>query len=165
MSIWERFNNIASSDEVNNAKNEFTPLAEGKYVVTLEEVKPAETQSGFPKIEFKFRTLENRIIFFNQLLQTTNPDMTAKNIANAVVILGKLANEEIHFTNMSDLESKIYGIPLNVNQYDIELSYRYSGDKAYPQVKVIGLHTDGGTTSSDGFMNLPNGLEDELPFN
>lgn len=163
MSMWERFDNLATAEEVVSAKNEFTPIAEGEYEVILEELKPDETQSGIPKISGKFRTMTNRVIFYNQLLQNVNnPQFTAKNIAQAVDTLSVMLGEDITFVSMSQLESKIYEVQTGT-KFKIEVSYgKNDFDKKFPNVKVIEKLNENG---SAGFMNIPDGIDQELPFN
>ena len=98
--LWERFENIATTEEVESAKAEFTPMAEGRYKVRLEEIEAGESKSGLPMLKGKFRVIEsNRVIFYNQVLQNLSyPFITAKNIASATIFINGLTHEALEFT-------------------------------------------------------------------
>lgn len=138
-SLWERFEGIASAEEVAEAKNTFEPIKAGDYTVTLEELAPAESKDGLPMLKGKFRTEENRIIFFNQNIQNLNyPNMTAVNIAEAVAFIGSIMGKEITFTGLSALAKLVETIKLG-GKYIVKVSYAVKDtENKFPKVKVVG---------------------------
>lgn len=138
MSNWDRFDTIATPEEVNEAKSKYAPLEAGFYIAKLEELLPAESQNGLPMLKGKFRTLENRVIFYNQNLQNiSNPNMTAVNVAEAVEFVGKLLGEEVVFTGLSKFEETVKSVTLG-EQYKISVSYgKKDEEMKYPKLKII----------------------------
>ena len=156
--LWERFNTIATPDEVNNAKSEFTPLDEGTYRCLLEEIQPSESQSGLPMLKGKFRMIEgNRIIFYNQLLQNiSNPKMTAINIAEAVKFISDLTGQEYEFTNLGDMADFVSSIPSGT-EHMVTVKYGAKDiDRKYPKLKVSAVPNE-----DDIFQSAD---EEDLPF-
>lgn len=141
--LWDRFDGIASADEVSEAKaniGSYEPIEAGDYIVTLEELVPAESKDGLPMLKGKFRTEEsNRVIFYNQMLQNLNyPNMTAVNIAEAVNFVGAILEEEIEFKGLSALAELVGTIPMG-GSYIIKVSYaKKDTDMKYPKIKVLG---------------------------
>ena len=46
-------------------------------------------------------------------------------------------------------------------EYDIHLTYEEKDvDKKFPKIEIIQVVTGG-----DGFMNIPDGIDEQLPFN
>lgn len=139
MSVWERFDDIASVDEVVDAKNKFTPIEAGEYEVALEELKPDENKDGLPMLKGKFRILDsNRFVFYNQNLQNLNyPDMTASMIADAVNFVGNLMDEEIEYKGLTDLAQKVESITLG-EVYKIKVFYGTKDlEMKFPKIKVL----------------------------
>jgi len=97
--LWERFDDIAKPEEVEEAKNEFTPVEEGTYNCIVEEIQASETKDNLPMVKGKFRMVENnRIIFYNQPLQNLNyPEMTARNIAGVVTLIGGIMGKDLDY--------------------------------------------------------------------
>ena len=158
--LWERFENIATPEEVESAKAEFTPMAEGMYKVRLEEIEAGEIKSGLPMLKGKFRVIEsNRVIFYNQVLQNLSyPFITAKNIASATIFINGLTHEELEFTGIGALAERVAGITMG-GEYDIQLTYEEKDvDKKFPKIEIIQVVTGG-----EEFMTVPDGIE-ELPF-
>jgi hypothetical protein len=122
--IWDRFENIASADEVTEAKKKYEPVDAGEYDAVLEKIEPAESQNGQPMIKGQFRTVEgNRTLFYNQNLQNINyPDMTAVNIAEAVKFISAITGEDVEFTGMGAFATLISEIPCG-QVYRIKVSY------------------------------------------
>lgn len=156
--LWTRFDSIATSDEVEVAKAKFKPLDSGNYDVVLEGIEAGEAKSGLPMLKVKFRTTSNRLLFVNQMLQNlNNPEMTAINIANAVVLVSSLMNEDIVYTGMEKLAETIEQCANDYvgMQYKINVSY---GDKdtdmSFPKVRVL----------SDYESIAPLDDDDETPF-
>lgn len=137
--LWERFNNIASADEVLEAKSKFAPLTAGTYKVKLEKLKADQNKDGLPMIKGQFRTVEgNRVIFYNQQLQNLNyPDMTAVNIGKAVAFLSALTGEDIEFTNLGALADKIATIPKETF-HTVAVSYKEKDiEQKWPELKIV----------------------------
>lgn len=137
--IWARFDDIAKPEEVMEIKSSFTPIEEGEYDVVLEELAPSESRNGLPMLKGKFRIKENnRILFYNQLLQNMNSEWaTAKNIAEAVDFVSGLLGEEIEFTGLIALAELIETIPLGL-ECRVEVSYGANDlEKKFTQLKVV----------------------------
>lgn len=137
--IWERFENIASKDEVASAKSQFSPLLAGDYKAMLETIEPSESKTGLPMIKGKFRTVEgNRVIFYNQTLQNlSNPNMTAINIAEAVTFIGGLLGEDIEFDGLGAFANLIGTIPTGV-EYMVNVAYgKNDYEMKFPKLKII----------------------------
>lgn len=157
--IWERFESIATPDEVVEAKTQFAPIETGSYKMTLEEIAPAESKDGLPMVKGKFRIADsNRVVFYNQNLQNLNyPNMTAVNIAEAVTFISGIVNEEVEFTGLSAFADLISGIQVG-GMYNVEVNYgKNDYDKKFPKLKILGI-------VDEDFMNIPDGIEEELPF-
>lgn len=145
--LWERFEGIASPDEVAEAKakNNFEPVEAGEYKVTLEVLTPAENKDGLPMLKGQFRIIDNnRCIFYNQMLKNINyPDMTAINIADAITFLSAITGEELVYESMSKLEEIINGVQIG-ESYNIKVSYskKDKEDMKYPKIKVLSKATN-----------------------
>lgn len=168
-SVWERFNNIASSEEVKEAmekKKEFAPLEAGEYECVLEEMTPALNKTGLPMLKGKFRTKENRVIFYNQMLQNLNyPEMTAVNIADAIDFVGGLTGEELSIEELggiSGFENYISEKVIFGSVYKVRVSYgKKDVEKQFPKLAIIRDISD-----NEDFVNIPDNVEDDgLPFN
>ena len=124
MSIWDRFEGMASAEEVKNARDSFKPLPVGEYDMKLEEITASESQKGLPMIKGKFRTVEgNRVVFYNQnLMNMEKPELTEKNIAEGVEFISKLMGEEYEFTTLTALSEAIGAIVIG-EVYKIRVSY------------------------------------------
>lgn len=143
--LWERFENIASVDEVADARVQFTPVQAGDYDAMLESIEPSESKNGLPMIKGKFRLVaNNRIVFYNQTLQNLNyPDMTAKNIAEAVNFISGLLGQDIEFQGLGHLASLIYEIPSG-KICRINVSYGKGDDEMkFPKLKIVDAGFDG----------------------
>lgn len=137
--LWERFESIATAEEVENAKPQYTPIEAGNYFAVLESIQPAESQNGMPMLKGKFRTVEgNRVIFYNQMLQNLNsPDMTAVNIAEAVAFVGALLDEEVTFKGMGKFAEVVESVPTG-GLYTIKISYgKKDLEMKYPKIKIV----------------------------
>lgn len=144
MGLWERFDDIANADEVKEAKFENTPLQAGTYTMTLQEIKAAESKNGLPMIKGVFRLDNNRPVYYNQMLQNLNyPDLTAKNIAEALNFISGLIGEEIDYNGLSDLERIIDGIEAGLVA-SINVTYgKKDYEQKFPILKVEGLVDNG----------------------
>lgn len=167
MGIWERFDNLATDVEVQEAlekQKEFAPLPAGDYYCTLEELLASESKSGLPMLKGKFRTLENRVIFYNQMLQNLSyPEMTAVNIAEAVSFLSGLSGKELKFTTVGALEQVIESIPINAeNIIKVNVSYGAKDiEQKFTKIKILEINA----TPPNDFMAIPDGVDSDLPFN
>lgn len=143
MSIWERFNDIASAEEVLEAKTQFEPLDAGTYKMTLQEIKPDENKDGLPMIKGKLKTEEGKTVFYNQMLQNiSNPRMTAVNISEAVKFIEGLSGEEYAFENLGALATKIEEIAEQfVNtEYIVAVTYGTKDiERKFPKLKIEGF--------------------------
>ena len=143
MSIWERFNDIASPEEVLEAKTQFEPLDAGTYKMTLQEIKPDENKDGLPMIKGKLKTEEGKTVFYNQMLQNiSNPRMTAVNISEAVKFIEGLSGEEYAFENLGSLATKIEQIAEQfVNtEYIVAVTYGAKDiERKFPKLKIEGF--------------------------
>ena len=140
MSLWERFNNIATVDEVEVAKAVYTPVEAGKYYAILNKIEAGESSSGLPMLKASFKLESGRLVFVNQVLQNPNyPDMTAGNIARALDFVEKIIGEDIKFTSLGDFAELIENIKINPDvTYVIEVSYADKDtEHKFAQVKII----------------------------
>lgn len=137
--VWERFDGIASAEEVTEAKTQFAPIDAGDYEMVLEELKPAESADGLPMIKGKFRTVEgNKVVFYNQMLQNLNyPNMTAVNIAEAVTFVGGLIGEDIEFTGLTKFAETVESVTVG-ETYTINVSYgKKDTEKKFAKLKFV----------------------------
>lgn len=156
--VWERFDSIASADEVIEAKAKFTPIEAGDYTATLEKLEPSTSNNGSPMLKGQFRTDSNKVVFYNQMLENANnPQMTAVNIAEAVAFISSVIGEEIEFTGLSKLADKVSAIEL-YGRYNIRISYGAKDlDMKFPKIKVLGK-----VSTDTSFLEVE---DDSLPFN
>lgn len=141
MGIWENFDDIASTEEVQNATAKYSPVNAGDYEAVLENIEPSFSKNNLPMIKGKFRLLEGgRLVFYNQMLQNLNyPDMTADNIAEAKEFIEKLSDEEFEFAGLDDLATRVQEIKLG-GTYKIRITYgKKDYDKKFPKIKCLGI--------------------------
>lgn len=146
--VWERFESIATVDEVESAKSKFTPIDPGNYEAVLEELVPGESKDGLPMLKGRFGMVaDNRKVFYNQMLQNLNyPDMTAVNIADAVAFISRLVGEDIEFAGLGKLADMVtdIGNPTSEatvigNTYNIKVSYgKKDIEMKFPKISVVG---------------------------
>lgn len=137
--IWDRFDTIASIEEVESVEVEFAPIEAGDYECVLSELKPSESRQGLPMIKGKFACVEGgRSIFYNQMLQNiNNPEYTARNIRSAQWFVEKLLGQKIEYKGMSDFANVVSSVPAG-GRYIINVSYGEKDiDKKYPRLKVV----------------------------
>lgn len=137
--IWDRYESIASVEEVSASKAKYAPIEAGDYEVVLESIKPAENKNGLPMIKGMFVMLEGgRKIPYNQNLQNvSNPAYTADNIYDATVFIGCLLGEEVVYAGMVDFAAKIESIPTGTN-YTLNVSYgKKDLERKFPRLKVV----------------------------
>lgn len=181
--IWERFDSIASSEEVKDAtvkakesEHNFKPLEAGKYNVTLESIEAGETQQGTPMMKTKLRTIEgNRVIFFNSFLQSvSNPEWTASNIANAMLFVTGVRQDDSEFTTLGAFATLLDGMTAKnedgeiIGVFDkwkapftVDLFYGKNDlEMKYPKVKYVSPVLE----PIDPNVSIPVGIDDEVPF-
>lgn len=137
--LWERFDSIATPDEVNDAKAQFAPIEEGVYRAILEEIQPAESKNGLPMLKGKFKMVDGgRFLFYNQNLQNMQyPNLTAVNIAEAIVFISALMGEEVEFTGLRDLGDTVLSIPTG-EEYSVKVTYgKKDTDRKFPKLEII----------------------------
>ena len=152
--IWDQFAELVSVNEVNNPKPQIEPIAPGVYEARLEQFEPSTSKKGLPMIKGRFRLKNNRIIFYNQMLQNVQyPNMTAVNINDAVKTVGQLLGEKIEFLGMPELAETINSIPLG-SLYKIEVSYgKKDLERAFTKINVISLIDETPTQKQTVSMN------------
>lgn len=139
-SVWDRFDKIATPDEVETAKNSFVNPDAGEYSALLELLEAGESKDHLPTMKSRFRLVEgNKIVFYNiQLQNISKPEMTAINIANAVAFVSKIVGEDVAFTGLGAFAELIAGIQVG-GMYRIKISYSTKDvDKKFPKVTIIG---------------------------
>lgn len=139
MGVWDRFDAIASADEVENAKTQFAPLDAGDYEMVLEEIEPTESANGLPMLKGKFRTVEGgKVVFYNQMLQNLNaPNMTAVNIAEAVTFVSGLLGEDIKFEGLAKFAEVVSGITVG-ETYTVNVSYgKKDLERKFAKLKIV----------------------------
>ena len=137
MSVWEKFENIVTAEEIAElSKKEYEKPAEGKHTVELLSVEPSETSNGVPIVKFKYMDLDtHNQIFASMFLQNMYyPESTAREINKVLAVLRKLGNP-IDFVSMADLEKHIMETKLG-GKYEINVSYKKSTDK-YPIIEIV----------------------------
>lgn len=139
-SIWDRFDDIASTQEVQDATAKYSPVEAGDYEAVLEEIRPDLSKNGLPMLKGKFRIVNGgRVVFYNQMLQNLNyPNMTASNIAEAKEFVAQLADEEFEFAGLADLEDRVAKLPIG-EKYTIRISYgKKDTEKNFPKLRCLG---------------------------
>ena len=141
--IWDRFDSIASPEEVIAAKDRFTPIPAGNYEAVLEKLEATTSKSGFPMLASKFRTLENRVIFGNKMLQSVSkPEYTAGLVADANKFVGDLLGTELEFAGLSKLCSDIESVPMG-GTYTVNVSYGKNDlECKFASVKIVKKEPD-----------------------
>ena len=136
--LWARFDNIASTAEVADARAQFIPIAIGTYEMKLEALEAGEDTNGMPMVKGRFRTDTNKVVFYNQNLQNVNyPDMTAGNIAKAVEFVSGLLNKEVEFTTLGAFADTIATVPLDT-MHTIKVTFgKKDVDCKFPVLTVI----------------------------
>ena len=138
-SVWERFDEIAKPEDVEEVKASFKPVDEGTYTMRLEQLEPSESRSGLPMLKGRFRMAHNnRIVFYNQLLQNVNnPEFNKYNIGQAVAFLEGLIGDDIDYTGLSDLAEIVEKIPMG-GEYKVKVTYgKKDFDRKFPQLEIL----------------------------
>lgn len=161
MSVWEKFENIVSVEEVEElSKRRFEKPKAGQHNVELLAVEPSESSNGLPLVKFKFKDIDNKQ-FINCSMFLTNqfyPERNAQELNKVITVLSKLGND-IDFINMVDLEERIMATETG-GKYLINLTYRNETTK-YPNFEVINRIPD---DVNDTFETVENEGYEELPF-
>jgi hypothetical protein len=141
--VWERFNEIATAEEVLEAKTQFEPLDAGTYKMKLLSIEPSENKDGLPMVKGKFQTEEGKSVFYNQMLQNlNNPRMTSVNISEAIKFIEGLTGEEYAFINLGKLAEQITLINGQYKdvEYIIDASYGAKDvERKFPKLKITGF--------------------------
>jgi hypothetical protein len=138
-SVWDRFDSIASTEEVSEAKARFESPEAGNYEAVLEKLEPAESKDGLPMLKGSFRAVEGgKLLFYNQMLQNLNyPALTASNIADAVTFVGALLQEDIAYEGMAKFAEQVASVKTG-GVYTINISYgKKDLENKFPKFKVI----------------------------
>lgn len=137
--VWERFEGIASVDEVNEAKEAFSNPSPGTYEVVLDKIEASLTQEGLPMLKGQFSLLEGgRKIFYNHKLQNINyPQYTASLIEEARKFVEKLIGEDVEYEGVTKLAELVETIICG-EKYVIKVSYgKKDIEMKYPKVSVV----------------------------
>lgn len=152
MSMWERFDNIATPDEVNEAKNSFKPVEAGKYHAVLEEIEAGESkESHLPMMKLKFRLDNNRLVFVNQILQSTDPSKNGWMIGQAVAIYEGIIEDDYEYKGLVQFAKDLKATPVGT-EHIITISYGNKDlEQKFPKVKVsaIPLSWDSAVSSDE----------------
>ena len=138
-SVWERFDNIAKPEDVEEVKASFKPLDVGTYVMRLEQLEPSESRSGLPMLKGRFRvTHNNRVVFYNQVLQNiNNPEFSKYNIGQAVAFFVVFIGDDIDYTGLSNLADIVSKIPMG-GEYNVKVTYgKKDYEQKFPQLEII----------------------------
>lgn len=106
--IWERFDDIVSTEEVAEAKEQFAPTPAGIYDAVLTKYIASESQNGLPMIKGSFKLVNGKNVFFNILLQNVNyPENTKRNVAQAHLMTNQLTGFDADFEGLGNLAGRI----------------------------------------------------------
>ena len=142
--VWERFDNIAKPEDVEEVKSSFKPLEEGTYTMRLEQLEPSESKSGLPMLKGRFRvTHNNRVVFYNQVLQNiNNPEFSKYNIGQAVAFLEGLIGDDIEYTGLADLAGIVEKVPMG-EEYNVKVTYgKKDFEQKFPQLEIIPMEEE-----------------------
>lgn len=136
--MWERFNNITNAEEVVEARSKFEPIKAGVYDAKLEKMEPTTAKSsGMPMLMAQFRTTENKVVFFNQVLQSaSNPKATAFLVGRAVKFVSDINGEDVGFKNLGAFAKDVEKVAEDKigEEYKIKVSYN---EKDYLELEVL----------------------------
>lgn len=138
MNIWERFDAMATSAEVKEAReNIFEKIPAGRYTAEVISIEPAESRDGNPMVRYKFRDVNtNKLIRTASCLSTTaRPDLTPVNIARELAFIESLTGVTLEFTSMGQLCEDIRNLTVG-NTVTLEVTYKNENAK-YPDFAVI----------------------------
>lgn len=136
---WQRFDNIVKPEAIMEAKAEFDPVEPGTYKMIVESFEAGESKSGMPMLKARFRLAENnRVLFYNQVLQVIGQDwLTERNIAEAIVLLEGMLEEDIEFEGLGQLGELVNSIPTG-SEYYMEVSYDSNDhEQSFPKLEVV----------------------------
>lgn len=135
--IWERFESLATPEQVTTAVASFKPAEPGSYRAQLIKIEPGESKNGLPKLSATFQSDGGKMIYYNQTLQSiNNPNMNAVNIGKAVEFVSAIKGEEYIYTGMAQFASDIATIDTGL-WYDIDVSYgEKDAEMKFPTIKV-----------------------------
>lgn len=160
MSVWERFNNIATTDEVVQARSKFAPTEPGQYEVSLDSIEAGFSNSQLPMMKVALRRMDNKVIFYNQLLQNiNNPTMSAVNIAQAVAFVEGLIGESYDFTTLDAFANKLTELSQSLvgSRFKVDVSYGAKDiEQSFAKVKILEILSD-----VDDSLSL---TDEDVPF-
>jgi hypothetical protein len=143
MSVWDSFNDIASVDEVAEAKeNIFENPTEGDKPCELISIVASETQQGTPIAKFVFKNLTsgNLVQHSMFLVNQNNPEYTAKNIAAVINFAEKVSGSEITFTSFGKLAEDLEKAPVGAKSV---LNFSYRDGRKYPDISFVQAYFGG----------------------
>jgi len=121
--VWDKFESIVNVEEVAKEKSQAVKLDAGDYLMELKSLIPDESKSGYPMLKGVFETESGKLVYYNQMLQNVNyPEMTAKNMADAVAFVEALIGRDIEFEGMPQFAGLIEAIEVG-GKYIITVSY------------------------------------------
>lgn len=153
--VWERFDDIAKVEDIQEAKSQFVPIGEGIYQTTLEEIKADVNKNGLPMLKARFRDkASNKVIFYNLNLQVVGHQwITDKNIAEAILFIEGLIGDEYEYTGLSDMAEYLGTIPVG-GEYYVKIVAGKNPD--FPEISLIDKPDDIDFGDTD--------LSDDIPF-
>lgn len=165
MSIWEKFENIVSPEEMEQfSKKKFEKPKAGEHDVELLAVEATESSNGLPLVKFTFKDIKNRQ-FINCTMFLTNqfyPERNAQEMGRVLAVLYKLGNS-IEYVNMTQLERDINSTEVG-GTYKINLTYRNETTK-YPNFEILERLTSPETPKcEDGYFPVEDVDDSDLPF-
>lgn len=138
MGVWERFEGIASAEEVLASAYSRKPLKEGTYRMILKKIGFGESKNGLPMLKGEFRLVDGgRIVYYNQNLQNPNyPDMSADNIGRAMLFISGLSGKSLEEV-IADVDD-VLGELETETEHEIKVSYgKKDVEKKYPVLEVV----------------------------
>jgi hypothetical protein len=139
--IWERFEGIATAEEVLQAAYSNKPLKEGTYQMILKSIELGESrENALPMLKGEFVMVDGgRKVYYNQVLQNLNyPQFTPQNIANAVNFLSGLTGLPIEAI-IKDFDNTVDNVEREA-EHTVKVSYgKNDANKKYPILEVIRL--------------------------
>jgi hypothetical protein len=136
--LWDRFDGIATPEEVEQAKVQAEPLEAGNYQMKLTDIKADTNKDGLPMLKGVLELETGKKVYYNQMLQNLNyPQMTAVNIKDAVEFISGIIGVEVVFEGLGKLAVLIEQI-VTGGDYIVEVSYgKKDAEMKFAKLKVI----------------------------
>jgi len=138
--LWERFDNIANTDEIQEAKAQLKPLPAGTYEMKLVSIKASESaKSKLPMMKVECELVDGgRRVYYNQVLQNLNYEwITTKNIATILAFIEGITGEEVLYKGLGNLADLVAKIETD-EVFDIRVSYgKKDIEESFPTFTVI----------------------------